>query len=258
MATRIVFSKKVKLRNPILFVGLPGIGLVGKIAIDYLLKHLEAKKIAEVYSDSFPPSVHTVDGVIELISDQLYVAEVKRKHFLFLAGPVQPSLNLALGTGADHYDFASEIVEMCEKLKVKEIYTLAGINVGDRRIEEEPNVVIAATDKNISKEWKDLKVNEKGGLISGAAGLILGLAKAKGISGACLMGETNVRLIYGDHGAAKKVIELLVKKFGFKVDMAGIKKESKQIEEAFSQLSKQLEQKKEEEPSPKAGLSYVR
>lgn len=257
MATKIVFLKKVKLKNPVLFIGLPGIGLVGKIAVDYLVKEFNAKKIADIYSDSFPPSVHTVDGIIELISDQLYVFEFKQRHFLFLAGPVQPSLNPAIGIGSEHYEFASKIVEMCEKLKVKEIYSLAGINVGDKRIEEEPKVVAAVTDPNVLKDWEGIVLNVKGGLISGVAGLVLGLAKSRGIKGACLMGETNARLIYGDHGAAKKILEVLVKRFGFKVDMRGIKKESKHIEEVFSQLSKQLEAKKEED-SAKTGLSYVR
>lgn len=258
MGTEIVFLKKPKLKNAVLFTGLPGVGLVGKIAVDYLLKEFNAEKIAEIYSDSFPPSAHTVEGIIELISDALYLYEFNGRHFLFLAGPVQPSLNLAFGTGKEHYEFASKIVEVCEKLKVKEIYTLAGINVGDKRMEEEPEIIAAVTDNKLVKEWKGVKVNKKGGLISGAAGLIPGLAREKGIKGACLMGETNARLIYGDHGAAKKLIELLVKKYGFKVDMKGIKKEAKHIEEAFSQLSKQLEERREDEHPPKTGLSYVR
>ncbi len=35
--------KKVDLKNPILIEGLPGLGLVGKITIRYLIKRLKAK-----------------------------------------------------------------------------------------------------------------------------------------------------------------------------------------------------------------------
>ena len=94
------------------------------------------------------------------------------------------------------------------------------------------------------------------GLISGAAGLVLGLGKNNGIEGACIMGETNAKLIYGDHGSAKKILELLVKKYGFKIDMGRIEKDAKEIETSFSQLAKQLETT--EEPFPSEGLSYVR
>ena len=100
------------------------------------------------------------------------------------------------------------------------------------------------------------KSDKKEGLISGAAGLILGVAMQYGIEGACLMGETNARLVYGDHGAAKKLIELLVKKFGFRVDMQSIEREAKNIEETFQKLARQFEEV--EEKMPADGPSYVR
>lgn len=266
MATRINFLKKKKLNKPILFTGLPGIGLVGKIAVDYLLKQLKTEKIAEIYSDSFPPSVHTKGALIELIHDDLHVFEFKKQHFLLLAGPVQPALDFRIGSAQEHYEFAEQIVKTMKELKVKQVFTLAGINIGDKRMEKESEIVIAASSKKILEEFEKLgcKVDKKEGLISGAAGLIVGLGELQGIEGACLMGETNANLVYGDHGAAKKLIEILVKKFGFKVDMNGIAKEAQNIEKAFQQLNKQLQELREKEmeeeegEKPKGGLSYVR
>ena len=40
--------------NPVLIEGLPGLGLVGKIAMRYLIKQLKAQKIAYLYSPHFP------------------------------------------------------------------------------------------------------------------------------------------------------------------------------------------------------------
>lgn len=258
MGTKIVFIKKPKLSNPVLLVGLPGIGLVGKICADYFLKQFKADLIAEIYSDSFPPTVHTTQGIIELIADQLFAFKFKDRHFLFLAGPVQPSLDFRAGNSQEHYEFAEAVVDAVKKLGVKEIYTLAGINIGDRRIGKQPSVVVAATNKKILDSFKKLgaKSDKKEGLISGAAGLVLGICARHGLEGACLMGETNARLVYGDHGAAKKLIELLVKKFGFKVDMKSIEMEAKNIEEAFNKLTQQFEGL--EEKMPKGGPSYVR
>jgi len=258
LVSRIELLKRKKLKNPVLVTGLPGIGLVGKIAVDYLLKQFKAEKLANVYSDSFPPSVQTSKGLLYLIRDEIFVAELKDRHFLFLAGPIQPSLDIRIGSTFGHYEFASAIIQTAKKLGVKEIITLAGINVGDERMEREPGVIVAATDPETLKKFKKLgaKTSTSGGLISGAAGLILGIGKKQGIHGACLMGETNAKLIYGDHGAAKKVLDLLVKAYGFKVKMAGIHKEAKSIEKAFAQLSKQFEEKREELDSEKP--SYVR
>jgi len=259
MNTRVELVKKKKLKNAVLITGLPGIGLVGKIAVDYLLKQFKPEKIADIYSDSFPPSVHTEKGVMELIKDELYLYTNKGRSFLFLAGPVQPSLDIRMALPKDHYEFAEKLVLAMKQLGVKEIYTLAGINIGDKRMEREPKVVASATKKEMLDEFKKLgaRVDYHGGLISGAAGLLPGLAKKYNIDGACIMGETNAKLIYGDHGAAKVVLALLVKKFGFKVNMKNIEKEASNIEDAFSQLSKQLEETKDEDEED-SGLSYVR
>jgi len=256
MPTTIKILKKDSLKNPVLFTGLPGIGFVGKIVVDYLLKEFKAKKIAEIYSDSFPPSVHAKNGVVELIKDNIYHVEMKNHDFLFLSGPVQPSLEFQAGS-SEHYEFAERIVQACKELNVKEIYTLAGINIGEKRMSRESEVVVAATSKQILDEWKKFKIQiiQDEGLISGAAGLILGIAREHAIEGACLMGETNARLVYGDHGAAKAVLELLMKKYGFKVDMKEIEKEAKNIEQAFNQLQKQFE---EEPDEGNDRLSYVR
>lgn len=265
MATHVKFLKKAKLRNPVLFTGLPGIGLVGKIAVDYLLKQLKTEKIAEIYSDSFPPSVHTKTALIELIKDEIFVFRGNKKQdFLFLAGPVQPTLDFRMGSAQEHYEFAEQIVKSMKESGVKQIYTLAGINIGEKRMEKESEVIVAASSKKILEEFEKsgAKVDKKEGLISGAAGLIVGVGQMHGLEGACLMGETNANLVYGDHGAAKKIIELLVKRFSFKVEMSGIAKEAQEIEKAFKQLSKQLqelrEREMEDDEKPKGGLSYVR
>ena len=46
-----------KLNKPILIEGLPGIGNVGKIAVDFLIEELKAKKIYSFFSYKFPHSV---------------------------------------------------------------------------------------------------------------------------------------------------------------------------------------------------------
>jgi hypothetical protein len=230
---------------------------VGKIAVDYMLKHLKGEKFAEIISDSFPPSVHTKKSIIELIKDDFFHVRHNNQDFVFLAGPVQPALDVNLGGASEHYEFAGKVVQTAKEINVTQIYTLAGINIGEKRMTVEPGIVVASSSERLLKELiaSGAKPSQDEGLISGAAGLILGLAKEEGIEGACIMGETNARLIYGDHASAKKIIELLIKRHGFKIDMSQIEKDAIEIERAFTQLSKQLE---EQEDSSDNGLSYVR
>ncbi|MBN2126878.1 MAG: PAC2 family protein [Candidatus Diapherotrites archaeon] len=258
MSTKIIFTSNEKYSDAVLFTGLPGIGLVGKIVVDYLLKQLKMKKVGEIVSDSFPPSVYTKNGVIQLIKDEIYFFELNKKKFLFLAGPIQPPLDSKTESSKEHYDFAFSIVSEMKKKGVKEIITLAGINIGEKRVSKKPGVVVAATSKKILDEWKKLGAvnNRPEGLISGAAGLILGLAKNEGIEGACLMGETSINLVYGDPGAAKSLLELLLKKYKFNVKMTSLEKEVTEIEDAFKQLSQQLEEQTEAQQNERP--SYVR
>ncbi|HLC92653.1 MAG TPA: PAC2 family protein [archaeon] len=256
MTTHVKFLGKPKFKGAILFTGLPGIGLVGKICVDYMLKQFKAEKIAEIHSDFFPPSVQTENGLVELIKDELHHVRAQGKDYIFLSGPVQPALDPKSGSMQEHFEFSAAIINSLKDKGLVEICTLAGINVGERRMHFEPRVVVAATGKKKLEEWKKLgAISDKPiGLISGVAGLLLGLGKEDGIDGSCLMGETNARLVYGDPGAAKKLVEILVKRFGFKIDMTKMDNEAKEIEKAFADLSKQFEDR-EEGP---ANLTYVR
>ncbi len=250
------FVSDRKFSNAVLFTGLPGIGLVGKICVDYMLKQFKAEKIAEITSDFFPPSVQTENGIVSLIKDELYYFSFNGRDFLFLSGPVQPALDSKLGSVQEHFEFSNSILDALIPRGLGEVCTLAGINVGDKRMVSSPNVVVAATNEKKLLEWKEkgAVVDKPAGLISGVAGLLLGLGKERGVEGACLMGETNARLVYGDPGAAKKVLELLVEMYGFELDMSDMEKEAKAIEKAFAELSKQFD---EPEDTP-SNLTYVR
>ena len=127
MVTKIEILDKKKLKNPILLVGLPGIGLVGKITVDYLVQELKPSPTlyAKVVSDSFPPAVHTTKSIIELICDEIYLYSTKNQDILFLVGPVQPPIINAINSNL-HYEFAKSISDFCKKLNVKKIYTFAG------------------------------------------------------------------------------------------------------------------------------------
>ncbi len=258
MPTKILLTEKIALKDGILLVGLPGIGLVGKIAVDYLLKELKPRKIAEILSDSFPPSVHTKKSKIELIRNEIYYLNYKKQEFLILAGPVQPTLDFKVGSSHEHYEFSETLVNFFKSVGIVEIITMAGINIGEKRVNASPGVVIAATDDQTIKMWKSFgaKEDNKEGLISGVAGLLVGLGKLRSIKGACLMGETSAQLIYGDQGSAKRLLEILKKRFKFKLNMKSIEKDSKQIEKAFNELNSQLEAIEHAETNEK--LPYVR
>ena len=60
--TTIEEKMQIKLKDPILIEGLPGLGMVGNIAMQYLIKQLKAKKFAKLYSPHFPYYVIVTKG----------------------------------------------------------------------------------------------------------------------------------------------------------------------------------------------------
>jgi len=46
--------EKIKYKNPIMIEGLPGIGNVGKIAVDFIIEILKPIKVFELISDKLP------------------------------------------------------------------------------------------------------------------------------------------------------------------------------------------------------------
>jgi uncharacterized protein len=71
----IVFSEKKtpSLNSPYLICGFPGTGLVGKLAVDYLIKELGAIHMADVFSSYFSPQVVIqADGTTSIVKNSLY------------------------------------------------------------------------------------------------------------------------------------------------------------------------------------------
>ena len=71
----IVFSEKKtpSLNSPYLICGFPGTGLVGKLAVDYLIKELGAIHMADLFSSYFSPQVVIqADGTTNIVKNSLY------------------------------------------------------------------------------------------------------------------------------------------------------------------------------------------
>jgi proteasome assembly chaperone (PAC2) family protein len=74
------FEKKAVLKNPILIVGLPGIGNVGKIVVDFLIDELKAKKMYEIHSRHFPNTVFVNDNnLVSLPSVEIFCKKALEK-----------------------------------------------------------------------------------------------------------------------------------------------------------------------------------
>jgi uncharacterized protein (TIGR00162 family) len=228
---------QIEPNNPVLIEGLPGLGLVGKIAIRYLIKKLNAKKFAHLYSPHFPYFVLVnKKGNVRLL----------RGAFYFWKNSDGPN-DLILFTGDSQsqtiegqYEIADRMLDFAQRHKVKTIVTIGGYRMETR---EKPNVFAAATDKELLDVALDAGavVSSSGSPIVGTAGLILGLARFRKISAVCLLGETRGYL--PDPLAARSVLEVLKTAFHFDVNLEGLNEEIAKAETMVNRLQKIEEQR---------------
>ncbi len=232
--------KKIKLNDPILIEGLPGIGNVGKIAAEYVVEKLKMEKYADIFSEYLPPQVFMDDsGVVRLVSMTLYYKKMpKAKDLLVLVGDFQGT------TQEGQYELSYFILELAKKLNVSMIYTLGGYSIG--KIPENPRVLGAITNESMLKPLMAGGVvfpkGEPGGGIVGSAGLILGLGKELfDLKGACLMGETSG--YFADPKGARVLVKALVNLLNLKIDIADLDERSKQIEQITEKMEQDLQNK---------------
>ena len=110
--------------NPVLIEGLPGIGNVGKLVVDYMIDTLEAQKVGSFFSYDLPNSVFvTEDGSVQLPSIELYHMNRNGQDFLLLAGDAQPSQERA------SYELTNELLSIAKGFDCKNIIALGGIGL---------------------------------------------------------------------------------------------------------------------------------
>jgi len=230
---------KVELKNPVLIEGLPGLGMVGRIATRYLIKKLNAKKLAELYSPHFPYYVLVNSkGSVRLLRGNFYFWKnnTGENDLIFLTGDSQAQ------TIEGQYEVSSCILDFASKLNTKLIITVGGYR---KEVKNKPKVIAVSTNPEVLKKalQAEALTGSSGNPIVGAAGLLLGLAKFKDIDALCLLGETRGYL--PDPLAAKSVLEVLQRMLGIKVDMTDLDKEIEKSKQIVAKM-REIEQRREE------------
>lgn len=228
---------QIESNNPVLIEGLPGLGLVGKIAIRYLIKNLKACKFAYLYSPHFPYFVLVNrKGNVRLLRGTFYFWKNEKgpNDLILFTGDSQSQ------TIEGQYEIADRMLDFSKKHNVKTIATIGGYRMETK---DKPKVIVAATSQDILAKAQNAgaTISLSGSPIVGTAGLILGLAHFKKIEALCLLGETRGYL--PDPLAARSVLEVLKSTFNFDIDLAGLNEDIVKAETMVTRLQK-IEEKR--------------
>jgi uncharacterized protein (TIGR00162 family) len=233
----VVFSQEIvpQLRDVFLICGFPGSGFVGKLAVDHLIQELRAKHLADIYSTSFPPQVLIkTDGTADLIKNSIFYFEDTGSDpisLLLLTGDSQPA------SPDSEYLLAEEILDIAARFSPRQVFTLAAYITGV--FIDKPRIFGTATDVDIVKTFQDRGILAMdGGSITGMNGVVIGIAKMRGLKGVCLLGETSGYVV--DAKSSKSLLETLLLMIGLKVDMKNLEKRAKDTETLIQTLEQQM------------------
>jgi uncharacterized protein len=230
---------KEKPKNPIIIQGFPGFGLVGTISTEFLIDHLKTKLIGKIFLDDMPAMVAIHEGkVVEPIG----IYYNKENNIMLVHG-----INSVVGS---EWKITEEVSKIADELKAREIVSLEGV-AGGEEIVESRTFFFASKDINKDKLKKANCEELKEGIIMGVTGATL--LKIEKIPTTCIFAETHSNL--PDSKAAAKIIEVLDKYLGLKVDYAPLLKQAEKFEDKLKGLfEKTKEAKKINEEKT---MSYV-
>jgi proteasome assembly chaperone (PAC2) family protein len=254
----IKFYKEPELNNPVMFCGWPGIGNIGINAIESLRVVLKAQEFAEIEPwDFFNPRKVTIKkGLLKDLVfpySKFYSQRTGKQDLIFFIGQEQPSEGrIRYAEGKKAYKIANLVLDVAEKFDCKRVYT-SGAAVTQIHHTAKPRVWAVPNRRSLIEEIKKYQNTilmsgiegrrSSQGTITGLNGLLLGVAKKRGLEAVCLMGE----IPYYLQGApwpypkgSKSVLEVLSKILDVKLDLSQLDELAKTVDENIEDFLESL------------------
>ncbi len=217
--------------------GSPGFGLVGTIATEYLIDHLNAKQVGNLWSEKLPAIVAVHGG--EIIEPFAIFYDEKRNIVILRS--------IATVAGLE-WELADSALKLFKKIEAKELICVEG--VGGMEKVSEPKVYHLSANKEQKRKLEAIglkQLNE--GIIIGSAASFLSKVK----EALLIFAESYSEL--PDSRAAAKIIEVLDKYLGLDVDYKPLIEKADKFERKVRELlSKSAMVKKDQDG--KEGESY--
>ena len=227
-----IISKSLPSNGAVL-LGFPGSGLVGTIALQYMVEKLEFELVGSMTSRYFPPLAMMNKG---LINDpvRIYSKDIDGMNIVAVVAdiPIAPPIC---------YEIASALIAWLEPFKPKEVLTIAGIVTN----EPEKRVFGVATTPDALTRIQDITLVLPIGSISGIASSILTECKSRNIPAYGLLGET---VNAPDPRSSAATIEVLNKMYNLALDVKPLIEQAVEIEQTMGKLAEEVQQSADTSP----------
>ena len=249
--------KEPELTNPMMFCGWPGIGNIGIIAIDTLRGALKAEQFGEIEPYEFfnPRKVVIEKGLLKDLDfpgSRFYFQRIRNQDLIFFIGEQQPTEGRTrYAEGQKAYQMANLVLDVAEKFRCQRVYT-SGAAVTQVHHTSRPRVWAVPNNHTLIEEIKEYEntilmsgIEGRGGqgTITGLNGLLLGVAKKRGLDAMCLMGEIPYYLQAAPWPypkGSKSVLEVLTKTLDVKIDLSQLDNSAKRVEKSIEEFLETL------------------
>lgn len=215
----------VKLKNPVIIEGFPGIGMVGTIAASYLAEKLKMKLVGHLVSNLFPP-IAAIHNYMPVSPARIYASEEHDLIVIFSEFVIPAEIV---------YPLAQEIVKWAKEKNAKVIYSLAAIG------SERPTGIFYGIPS--TQEMTDL-LKSKGvelireGATQGVSGVLIAECAWQKFPAANLMVQTSMPLdLQGSARLLGKLSELI----GVKINAQELIAEGEKIERQMKDTLRQIQ-----------------
>lgn len=230
-----VHDDSLAVESPVLVEGLPGVGLVGKIATDHLVDALDMAHYATCHCDGLPDvAVYHEDETEVLGPVRIYADPDTDLLALQSDVPVSP---------ADAADFSTCLTRWLDERDATALY-LSGLPTQEKDSPPALHGVATNGATPILEEY-DIPQPGQGGLISGPTGALLSRASVEGLDALGLVVQSNPQ--FPDPEAARTlVLDAVGPIAGVEVDTSKLVEQAEEIADAREQLAKRMSQATDE------------
>ena len=245
--------KEPRLEKPDMIVGWPGIGNIGIIAVDTLRGQIQAEEFGEIepWDFFYPRRVIIKAGQLEDLefpNNKFYYKRLEQRDLIFFIGEEQPTDGGGTyAEGGKAYQMANLVLDVAARFACPRVYT-SGAAVSLTHHKLKPRVWAVPNREDLIEEIKRHKntilmseIEQRGGhgSITGLNGLLLGVAKKRGLEGICLMGEIPdylSRAPFPYPKASKSVLEVITSILGITIDLSALDNMAAQIENIIENI----------------------
>jgi hypothetical protein len=249
--------KELRLKNPDLIVGWPGIGNIGIVVVDTIREQIQAEEFGEIEAHDFfyPRRVIIKADLLkdlEFPSSKFYYKRFEKKDLIIFIGEEQPTNGGRMyAEGRKAYQMANLVLDVAERFGCQRVYT-SGAAVAMVHHTLKPRVWAVPNKEELIDELKRYEntilmseVEGRGGQgsITGLNGLLLGVAKKRGLAGVCLMGEIPDYLSgapFPYPRASKSVLEVMSSILRIPIELSKLDNMDARVGEIIESIYEQL------------------